>query len=128
MTKQTTKPRKPYQRKPKLKDGGLVAKPDGSPDPKSEMIVPIEPVEKFVIKPEYRYEKHILNLQTMQGFYDEWISRFAYSKTNEDAYESTEIFFEAYFGRRRFKNYESFASSVSQWLKKRNEIKDIRTR
>jgi hypothetical protein len=118
MTKQTTKPRKPYQRKPKLKDGGLVTKPDGSIDPKSEMI---EPVEKFVIKPEYRYEKHILNLQTMQGFYDEWISRFAYSKTNEDAYESTEIFFEAYFGRRRFKNYESFASSVSQWLKKRNE-------
>jgi hypothetical protein len=76
-----------------------------------------EPDPVFIIKPEFRYEKHILNLQTIQGFYNEWISRFAYSKNNEAAYESTEVFFETYFGKRRFKDYDSFRSSISQWLK-----------
>jgi hypothetical protein len=80
-----------------------------------------EVVETFTIKPEFRYDKHILALQKIEGFYAEWISRFAYSKSNEEAYESTEVFFKAYFGKRRFKNYDCFRASISQWLKKRNE-------
>jgi hypothetical protein len=80
-------------------------------------------VKTFTIKPEFRYEKHILALQKIEGFYNEWTSRFGYAKSNEEAYEMTEVFFQAYFGKRRFKNYDCFRSSVSQWLKKRNDSK-----
>jgi hypothetical protein len=89
--------------------------------PKNQPV--IEQSEIFEVKPEFRYDKHILALQKIEGFYAEWISRFAYSKSNEEAYESTEVFFQAYFGKRRFKNYDCFRSSVSQWLKKRNDSK-----
>lgn len=82
---------------------------------KKEPVIQTAEEDVFSVKPEFLYEKHILKLQTMQGFWDEWISRVPRSKTNEDAYEATEIFFQTYFGRRRFKNYDSFRSSVCQW-------------
>lgn len=112
--KKIGRPRKEKQNPKTFADGGLVKGLDGSIDPVSETIVPLE---TFTIKPEFRYEKHILKLQTMQGFYDEWISRLAYSKDNKEAYESAEAFFIAYFDRRRFKDYDSFRSRLSQWLK-----------
>jgi hypothetical protein len=76
-----------------------------------------EQQEVFTVSPEHKYEQHILKLQTMQGFYEEWISRFGYAKDNADAYEMTEVFFQAYFGKRRFKNYDSFRARLSQWQK-----------
>jgi len=69
-------------------------------------------------------DKHILKLQEMQGFYNEWISRLPYTKTHEEAYNMTEDFYMSNFGKTRFKNFESFKSSVSQWLKKRNDSKN----
>jgi hypothetical protein len=71
--------------------------------------------EIFTVKPEYKYEQHILKLQTMQGFYEEYISRLGYTSSNAEAYETTEVFFQAYFGKRRFKNYESFRARMSQF-------------
>jgi hypothetical protein len=71
--------------------------------------------ETFTISPEHKYEQHILKLQTMQGFYDEYISRLGYTSSNAEAYETTEVFFQAYFGKRRFKNYDSFRARMSQF-------------
>ena len=73
--------------------------------------------ETFTISPEHKYEQHILKLQTVAGFYHEWISRFGYAKDHAEAYEMTEVFFASYFGKRRFKNYDSFRARISQWLK-----------
>jgi hypothetical protein len=80
----------------------------------------IKPVEEFAIRSDIKYEKHILKLLDMQGFYELWISRIPYTKTYESAYESAESFFIAHFEKRRFIGYECFRSSVSQWLKKKN--------
>ena len=74
-----------------------------------------EQQEVFTVSPEHKYEQHILKLQTMQGFYDEYISRLGYTSSNAEAYETTEVFFEAYFGKRRFKNYDSFRARMSQF-------------
>ena len=109
--KQTTKPRKPTVRKIKPKEVQQIEAPK----------VLAKPTDKFELKPGVKYEPHILKLLDIQGFYELWISRIAYSQTYEQAYELAEGFFESYFDRRRFSNYNSFRTSVSQWLKKRNE-------
>jgi len=72
----------------------------------------------FVIRPEFKYEKHILAMQTIEGFYNEWTTRLGYYTNYEEAYEATETFFQMYFDRRRFKDYDSFRSSLRSWLKK----------
>ena len=113
--KQTTKPRKPTVRKIKPKEVNPI--PIEAPKVLAKPTAP----DKFELKPGVKYEPHILKLLDIQGFYDLWISRIAYSDTYEAAYELAEGFFESYFARRRFSNYNSFRTSVSQWLKKRNE-------
>lgn len=80
-------------------------------------------MNKYEVKPAYRYEPHILKLLEMDGFYALWVSRMPYTKTYEEAYESAESFFEACYGKRRFSNYDSFKNSVSQWQKRKNVSK-----
>ena len=86
--------------------------------PVNPIAVNPEPVT-FTIKPQFKYEKHILKMLTIEGFYAEWISRLPHTQSHEEAYETAEIFFKSYFDKRRFKNYETFKSSVSKWLKNR---------
>lgn len=116
--KQTTKPRKPAVRKIKPKE----VKPIPIEAPK--ILNKQDTPDKFELKPGVKYEPHILKLLDIQGFYELWISRIAYSETYEAAYELAEGFFESYFARRRFSSYGSFRTSVSQWLKKRNDNKN----
>ena len=111
-----TKPRKPTVRKIKLKEINQI--PIKTPKTLTK------PSEKFLVKPEFRYEPHILKLLEIQGFYELWISRLPHYNTYEEAYESAEVFFESCYGKRRFAGYDSFRSSVSQWLKKRNDNKN----
>jgi hypothetical protein len=60
------------------------------------------------------YDAHILAMQEYPGFYQQWVSRLAYYPTNEAAYEATEEFYSLYFGRRKYKNYESFKVIMSK--------------
>lgn len=60
------------------------------------------------------------------GFYDRYILLLAYYETNEQAYEATERQYAEIVGRRRFKCYESFKSSYSQWCKRRSGTPRIR--
>jgi len=68
---------------------------------------------------QYRYQPEILAMLGIEGFYARYCKMIAEYDTNTEAYEATERQFESYFKRRRFKNWESFASMLSQWLKKR---------
>jgi hypothetical protein len=67
----------------------------------------------------YRYQPEILSMLEMPGFYARYCKMISRHETNEEAYEATERQFKSYFGKPKFKNYESFASRLSQWLKNR---------
>ena len=71
----------------------------------------------------YRYQPEILAMLEMEGFYSRYCKMICKHSTNVEAYEATERQFKSYFGRDRFKNYETFASRLSQWLKKRHDSK-----
>jgi hypothetical protein len=98
----TTKTRKPAVRKPPAKNP-----------------IKTEEATEFTIRPEFKYERHILKLLNTSGFYELWITRIPYTKNHEEAYESAEGFFQACFDKRRFANYDSFRNAVSHWLKNR---------
>lgn len=59
-------------------------------------------------------------ISTPAGFYERYIFLLAYYETNEQAYDATERQYAEIVGRRRFKGYESFKSSYSQWCKRRS--------
>lgn len=59
-------------------------------------------------------------ISTAAGFYERYIFLLAYYETNELAYDATERQYAEIVGRRRFKGYESFKSSYSQWCKRRS--------
>jgi hypothetical protein len=65
-----------------------------------------------------KYEKHILNLQNMEGFLSMFWEMIYHFNNHEEAYDECESIFMRYFDRRRFADYESFKSSKSQYLKK----------
>lgn len=73
----------------------------------------------MIVKPEYKYDKAILALQEMAGFYDYYCRMLSYYSTNEEAYEAVERVFESHYDRRRYKNFETFKVSLSRWLGKR---------
>jgi len=88
----------------------------------------IEPVAKdsplmpeVAVESKSKYEKHILKLLDIHGFYEFWITRIPHTKTYEEAYESAEGFFFAHFDRRRFASYESFRVSLSRYLKEKSK-------
>jgi len=65
-----------------------------------------------------KYQNHILKMQEFIGFYDKWCSMLGYYNTNEQAYEATERIYKNYFGKRRYKNFESFKVTVSKYFNK----------
>lgn len=67
------------------------------------------------VREEHKYERHILALQELSGFYDKWCTMIPDYKTHEAAYESLEKMYLYYFGKRRYKNFETFAVSISKW-------------
>lgn len=71
---------------------------------------------------QYRYQPEILRMLTMQGFYDRYCLMICRNETNEKAYESTERQLLSYFGIRRYKNYETFTSALSRWLKNKKNV------
>jgi len=78
-----------------------------------------------------KYQNHILKMQEFIGFYDKWCSMLGYYNTNEQAYEATERIYKNYFGKRRYKNFETFKNTVSRHFgkplskPKRRRIKKI---
>jgi hypothetical protein len=64
-----------------------------------------------------KYEPHILRMQEFIGFYDQWCSLIGYYQTHLEAYEATERMYENYFGKRRYKNFETFKVLVSRHFK-----------
>jgi hypothetical protein len=91
---------------------------------KPESIQPED--EATHIREENKYEKHILNLQTIEGFYDKWCNLISYYKTHEEAYEALEESYLFYFGRRKYKTYDSFRVSVQNWRKNVNNCKEAK--
>ena len=69
----------------------------------------------------YRYQPDILSMLTMDGFYDRYCHLIGFSATNEEAFESANRQFKSYFGVDRYKNYETFASALSRYLKQKRD-------
>lgn len=67
------------------------------------------------MNPEIKYDKAILALQDLGGFYDYYCQMISYYSTYEQAYEAVERVYEAHFDRRRYKNFESFKVTLSKW-------------
>ena len=68
----------------------------------------------------YRYQPEILAMLEMDGFHNRYCKMIARTKSNEEAYNTTERQFFSYFGKNRFKNYETFSASLSRWLKNKH--------
>jgi hypothetical protein len=68
-----------------------------------------------------KYQNHILAMQEIDGFYSQYCRTLGDYSKNEDSYEATERLFESHFGKRKYKNFESFKSALSQYLKKRKD-------
>lgn len=65
------------------------------------------------------YPAYILRLNTDEGFDDFfWSMCNEYVGSYEMAYEATERHFQEYFGRRRYKDYDSYRCSKSKRVKK----------
>lgn len=59
-------------------------------------------------------------ISTPAGFYERYAYLLAYYETNEQAYDATERQYASVVGRARFRAYESFKSSYSQWCKRQS--------
>lgn len=60
----------------------------------------------------------IENWWNLSEFIKEWFARLPYHSTYEDAYESIEYEFKKKYGRRRYKNWETFKSAKSRYFTK----------
>ncbi len=54
----------------------------------------------------------------LSEFIKVWFARLPYYESYEEAYESIEREFEKKFGRRRYKNWETFKSAKSRYFAK----------
>lgn len=62
-------------------------------------------------------EPHILKLMDPMGFNDRVNELLSIYDTREKAYESAERQYEIYFGKRRFKDYNSFRHYIAKLMK-----------
>ena len=68
------------------------------------------------------YEDHILKMQDFHGFYAKWTSLIGYYKTHEEAYDAVERIYFTHFKRTRYKNFETFKSTVTKQLKPESPV------
>jgi hypothetical protein len=68
-------------------------------------------------------EKHILDLQDAEKFFNYVIANSGYWKNMEESYEAAERLYFANFQRRRYANYETFKSTKSRFFKQLKENK-----
>ena len=61
-----------------------------------------------------KYPEDILNLQSFEGFRDRYYGYLSDSDNYKDAYETTENEYETYYGKRKYKNYDSFRVTLSK--------------
>jgi hypothetical protein len=60
------------------------------------------------------YSKETMDLAQLEGFINVWHKQISKYTTYEDAYEATEVIHVRYFGKRRYKSYDSFKNIISR--------------
>jgi len=61
-----------------------------------------------------KYPNFILALQTFKGFKEAYLDFLPEAKTYEEAYEQVECMYISHFGKRKYKDYNSFRVMMSK--------------